>query len=179
MAERLQFRRRGGEARHVGQPRIRVMAALFVVCAAMLAARTWLIGDPPPPPPVVEVRGEVPRPGFYEAATLHHALAAAGVEVVGQVDATLAEGTAVIVDADGGVKLARMDDLLVFGLPIDVNTASAAALEAIPGVGAKTAAAILSDREENGAFASVEDLDRVRGIGPATVERLRPFVRVE
>lgn len=179
MAERLQFRRRPGEVRHVGQPRIRVMAALFVVCAAMLAARSWIIGEPPPPPPVVEVRGEVPRPGFYEAATLHDALGAAGADVVGQVDALLTEGTAVIVDGDGRVQLARMDDLLVFGLPIDVNTASADALEAIPGIGPKTAAAILTDRQENGAFASVEELDRVRGIGPATVERLRPFVRVQ
>jgi len=177
MADRIHFRRQARPS-NLGQPRVRAMAALFVICAALLAVRTWLLPEPPPPAPVVEVLGDVPHPGFYEAATLHGALRAAGADPTGQVDAALQEGTALVVEG-GSVRLARMDDLLVFGLPIDVNTASADALEAIPGIGPHTAASILADRDENGAFSAVEDLDRVRGIGPATVERLRPFVRVD
>jgi competence protein ComEA len=65
---------------------------------------------------------------------------------------------------------------LVFGLPIDVNTASPAALESIPGIGPSRAAAIIDARAEGGRFASVDDLQRVSGIGPATVEQIRPFV---
>ena len=54
--------------------------------------------------------------------------------------------------------------------PIDINTATAEELAAaMSGVGLKKATAIVVDREENGPFASVEDLSRVRGIGPATV----------
>ena len=54
--------------------------------------------------------------------------------------------------------------------------ASVAALEALPGIGHTRAQAIVDDRLLNGDFDSVEDLTRVRGIGPATVQALHPFV---
>lgn len=57
--------------------------------------------------------------------------------------------------------------------PIDLNTADARALERLPGVGPALAAKIIADREAKGPFRRVDDLDRVSGIGPATVERLR------
>ena len=58
--------------------------------------------------------------------------------------------------------------------PIDINTASAEALaEAIHGVGLKRARAIVSYREQHGAFTSVDQLTRIRGIGAKTVERSR------
>lgn len=58
--------------------------------------------------------------------------------------------------------------------PIDVNTADAAELQRLPGVGPVTAGAIIAGRP----YRSVEELDRVRGIGPKTLEKLRPFVVV-
>ncbi len=61
---------------------------------------------------------------------------------------------------------------------VDVNAASATELEALPGIGASKAAAIVAYRDEHGAFASVEQLDDVPGIGPATVENLRPHVEL-
>lgn len=61
---------------------------------------------------------------------------------------------------------------------IDLNTADAAALETLPGVGPVTAAAILSWRTANGAFASVDQLVEVDGIGPATLAKLRDLVTV-
>lgn len=58
--------------------------------------------------------------------------------------------------------------------PVDINTASAEALaEAIHGVGIKRARAIVSYREEHGAFSSVDELTQVRGIGEKTVEKSR------
>lgn len=62
--------------------------------------------------------------------------------------------------------------------PVDLNTADAAGLEELPGVGPVTAAAILKWRETNGSFASVDQLAEVNGIGPATLDRLRPLVTV-
>ena len=62
--------------------------------------------------------------------------------------------------------------------PVDLNTATAADLEALPGVGPATAAAIIDDRTRNGPFASVDDLDRVSGIGPAKLDALRELVTV-
>lgn len=55
---------------------------------------------------------------------------------------------------------------------VDVNTASAAELAGLPGIGASKAAAIIAEREKK-PFASVDDLVRVRGIGERTVEDLR------
>lgn len=60
---------------------------------------------------------------------------------------------------------------------IDVNRVSRGELESLPGIGPALAMRILEARTEL-LFASVEDLGRVKGIGPATVERLRPLVAV-
>jgi competence protein ComEA len=62
---------------------------------------------------------------------------------------------------------------------INVNTATASALEALPGIGPTKAAAIVSDREQNGPYASCDDLARVSGIGPATVSSVRDLCTVE
>jgi competence protein ComEA len=60
--------------------------------------------------------------------------------------------------------------------PIDVNTADAELLAELPGIGPSRAEAIIEERETNGAFDSVEDLERVSGIGPATVDRMQDQV---
>ncbi|MBP7963631.1 MAG: ComEA family DNA-binding protein [Caldilineaceae bacterium] len=57
---------------------------------------------------------------------------------------------------------------------ININTASAAELETLPGVGPSRAQAIIDNRP----FASVEDLERVPGIGPKTLESLIDLIRV-
>jgi competence protein ComEA len=61
---------------------------------------------------------------------------------------------------------------------VSLNTASEAELGQLPGIGPTRAAAIVADRSRNGRYARIEDLQRVRGIGPATIERLRSLVRV-
>jgi competence protein ComEA len=62
------------------------------------------------------------------------------------------------------------------GVParLSINTASAADLDALPGIGPAKAAAILQYRKDHGPFAAVDDLARVPGFGPAAVARLRP-----
>jgi competence protein ComEA len=62
--------------------------------------------------------------------------------------------------------------------PVDLNTATAEALDALPGIGPSTAAAILEHRERVGPFTSVDGLLDVRGIGPAKLEALRDLVVV-
>jgi competence protein ComEA len=62
--------------------------------------------------------------------------------------------------------------------PLDLNTATAEQLDALPGVGPVTAAAIVAWRAKNGAFSSVDQLGDVDGIGPARLDRLRALVRV-
>jgi len=67
---------------------------------------------------------------------------------------------------------------LLLGTPLDLNAADREDLEALPGVGPKTAAAILDTRSRLGGFSSVDELRRVPGVGPKTLERLRPLLRV-
>jgi competence protein ComEA len=57
---------------------------------------------------------------------------------------------------------------------VNLNTATASALESLPGIGPSKAAAIISDRQQNGPFGACGELQRVRGIGPATVANIAP-----
>lgn len=62
--------------------------------------------------------------------------------------------------------------------PVNLNTATVAQLDALPGVGPSIAAAIVEYRGRTGGFASVEDLEKVPGIGPSKMEAIRPLVTV-
>ncbi len=64
------------------------------------------------------------------------------------------------------------------GYQIDLNRAGRAELLQLPGVGENLADRIVLYRQARGGFRSVEELVKVRGIGPATLERLRPWVCV-
>jgi competence ComEA-like helix-hairpin-helix protein len=65
---------------------------------------------------------------------------------------------------------------LLAGLRVPLDRASAADLEAVPGLGPARARAIVADRERHGPLPSVDALVRVAGIGPATMARVRPWL---
>lgn len=136
----------------------------------------------------VHVLGAVEKPGLYvldRDARLVDALAAAGGTTV---EADLAavnlarmleDGEQVVVPAAGAMaggpgEVAPPPD----GDRIDLNTADQAALETLPRIGPALAERIISWREENGRFASVDDLLAVPGIGEKLVAGLRDGVRV-
>ncbi len=56
---------------------------------------------------------------------------------------------------------------------VNINTASASQLEALPGIGPARASQIVEFRETNGYFTSIEDLENISGIGPKTLDALR------
>ena len=62
---------------------------------------------------------------------------------------------------------------------IEINRATLDQLMQLPGIGPRYAEAILKYRQERGPFTSVEQLTLVRGIGPKTLEKIRPFVKVD
>lgn len=64
------------------------------------------------------------------------------------------------------------------GAVVNVNTADETLLDTVPEVGPATAQAIIEYRTQIGSFTSVEQLIEVTGIGPATLEAMRPFVTV-
>lgn len=74
--------------------------------------------------------------------------------------------------SDGGKKPALPPDVL-----IDVNRASLAELQRLPGIGPVLAERIVTEREK-GRFRKADDLRRVPGIGPKTLEKLRPHISV-
>lgn len=77
-----------------------------------------------------------------------------------------------------GLGVGDADPVHVRSVLVDVNRASVGELMALPGIGAVRAEAIVLDRIRNGPFRTVQDLDRVDGLGPDTCAGLRPFVHV-
>ena len=67
---------------------------------------------------------------------------------------------------------------LLEGEIMDLNTASRSDLERLPGIGTVRAQDIIDWRQEHGPFASVDDLEQVKGIGDGLLEQVRPYVKV-
>jgi comEA protein len=61
---------------------------------------------------------------------------------------------------------------------VDLNTADAALLDSLPGIGPAKAQDIIAHRAASGGFRTVDDLTSVKGIGPKTLEQLRPLITV-
>lgn len=133
----------------------------------------------------VDVEGAVRKPGIvvlHAGARVVDAVKAAGGsfhrdQLAGLNLATvLTDGQQVVVGApnpgSGGAAAVSSDDR------VNLNTASADDLDAIPGVGPVTAEAIVSWRQRNGSFHTVDELMEVDGIGPGKFAKIKPHVTV-
>ena len=144
---------------------------------------------------VVHVAGAVAHPGVYElplGARVADALDAAG-GALGSAASDAVNLARILSDGEQ-IYLPSEDEVAAGALEaagvqpgsgagstgssevVNINTASAAELETLPGVGPSTAQKIVDDREANGPFARPEDLMRVPGIGPKKFEALQDFV---
>lgn len=138
---------------------------------------------------VVQMAGAVVRPGVYRLPTgsrVADLVAAAGGPTDG-VDASslplaakVNDGQRIYLSRPGEVapSTAGANGIAGDKQPLDLNAASTAELDALPGVGPSTAAAIVAYREAHGSFRSVDGLLEVKGLGAAKVDALRPLVRV-
>jgi len=142
---------------------------------------------------VVEVSGEVRKPGiyiFHHLPTLKEAIEKAeGLLEEALFDEknlseTLETGTLVHVMKESreviNVKLERMEarKLIVFSLPLDLNRASAEDLSLIPGIGDPLGREIVAYRQRRRAFRSVEELKNVKGIGDKKFESIKTYFNV-
>jgi competence protein ComEA len=189
--------------------RARVVPYLIGLLSGLLAGGIlWLLLSPPrgtlvtllpPPSPVplrVHVIGAVHQPGVVElppGALVEQAIQAAGGPAEGanlaavnlaarledgdQVRVPLAAPTALTPDASTPPAVASTP--VPPGSPVNLNTASAPELDRLPGIGPSLAKEIIAYREAHGAFARVEDLLLVPGIGPAKLASLRDLVSVD
>ena len=126
---------------------------------------------------VVHVAGEVADPGVYRlpagSRVADAVERAGGPSGRGNPDAVnlaarLADGQQVVVPDRGGATGATAAE----DGPISLGSADQADLETIDGIGPVTAADIIAFRDERGGIASIEELDEIPGIGPATIESL-------
>ena len=181
-----------------------IVVALVAAVAAVYAIFQALDERSAPPiliedasanlPVVVEVRGEVAAPGVFAlspGARLQDAIAAAGglSEAADLSTVNLArrlrDGELVVILAlpllgstpvvpTGGVDVAPA---AADPRPrININTATAEQLEALPGIGEVIASRIIEYREENGSFRSVDDLIHVQGISDQSIDEFRDLV---
>ena len=125
---------------------------------------------------VVHVTGAVESPGVVT------------LDAGSRVEDAVALAGGLTPDADeSGVNLARfvIDGEQIYvprvgetGTALNINKATAAELEALPGIGPVLAERIVEDRETRGPFASVEDLGRVEGIGDAVISEIAAVATV-
>lgn len=152
-----------------------LLAVLLLVVVGLAARALW--PAPTTVPQLVTVEGDVPRPGTYalDRATLFGAIRAAGGEPTQDQDVLIPDGHRVIVEQGHGRLLPPRDPLLV-ALPLDLNTADADQLDALPSVGPATAARLIRDRDTRGGYRSLDDVEAV--LSPAQLEAIRPFVEL-
>ncbi len=145
------------------------------------AARTGAVGGAL----VVDVSGAVRRPGLEHlphGSRVADAIAAAGGATaradIGAVNlaAPLADGLQVVVPARGVGAAASAGGAPSPTAPVDLNSATAEQLDALPGIGPSTAAKIVAYRQAHGAFRSLDELDGVPGIGAGRIAQLKGLV---
>lgn len=179
-------------------------ALAFGVVFGLLGAGLLLVISAPPrgnpvsllPPPTpsalsVHVSGAVAFPGVYElprGSRVQDVLLAAGGflpdanEQAHNLAAPISDGDRIHVPLKSqprdGQALIEVGAGHSAGL-ININTAGLAELETLPGIGPALASRIISYREENGAFALVDDLIKVPGIGPAKMKSVKDLICVE
>ena len=138
---------------------------------------------------VVHVVGAVRRPGLYrleDGSRIDDAVRRAGgatpkaaLELV-NLAAPVADGAQVVVprrpDPAAAVPAAGAGGFGTPAVKLSLSRATVEELDALPGVGPATAERIVAYRQEHGAIGSVDELDAVPGIGPARLEQLRELV---
>jgi len=150
--------------------------AVLIYRLTALPGSNEILISPPSPEIAVYVEGEVASPGVYilqEGSLVEDAVEAAGglTSDASQLALNLA---APVRDGDR-IHIYGLDDV---PQKVNLNTAEAWLLEALPGIGEVLSQRIIDYREENGPFMRIDDLKMVEGIGPAAFDKLKDLITV-
>lgn len=180
-----------GRPRAVAEAPVRLASGVALPVASTSSAAPATAPEPAPGESaasavvVVHVVGAVHRPGVVRlpaGSRVADAISAAGgvtrrrAEDTVNLARVLADGEQVVV----GEQAVAAAPVAASGTPVvvDLNSATAEALDALPGIGPVLAARIAAWRTANGPFRSVDELGEVSGIGESILAQLRPLVRV-
>lgn len=181
---------------HIQKRALLVLGALIIVFSSLIVFRgnSHEVVAPPvvavqiaAPEIFIDVTGAVNKPGVYTLSAnsrVIDAIKAAGDSAPGadlstiNLARTLSDGEQIYVDAtvvnSTGVRVSKS----VRKSPININRATAAQLDALDGIGPVIAKRIVEYRKVNGPFATVEDLQKVSGIGAAKFAQIKSKTRV-
>jgi competence protein ComEA len=174
-----------------------ILLGLFLAALVWVVARTpsgeavVLRPVPTDKPIVVHITGAVPRPGVYalpQGARVQDGISAAGgflaeaektninlaqsLEDGEKLDVPFIEGASPVLATPVPEVVSSTTEL------VNINIASIAELDTLPGIGPTTAQKIIDYRDQNGPFLNIEDIVNVSGIGPASYERLKDLITV-
>ena len=187
---------------HFSREQCRIMLGMVVAVLVLFVCRFGLpVGSAASVPPatmagqkrphfVIELAGEVARPGvysFFSQADFAEAIGEAGGLKSGAcvpenlLRAMPLNGSLLSVGTGpGSTALTMMDPRkrFLYCVPFSINRAGAEELVLVPGIGEKTARAIVSYRDRYGPFPQLQSLLAVPGIGRHTFERMKAFLEV-
>jgi len=164
-----------------------------VLIGLLSAGIIWLAvsrprGDPvsilPTPTPgilTVYISGAVANPGLYtlsDGSRVEAAIQAAGGFTPGA-EAERINLAALLVDGQQIDVPGVVDTSHISAGRVNINTAAASELDALPGIGPTAAQAIVDYRLQHGSFQFIQDIQNVPGIGPATYDRIKDYITVE
>ncbi len=168
-----------------------IIAGFIILTSSQPRGAPVALRPPPTPAPIlVHVSGAVTNPGVYAlepGSRVKDALQIAGgthPEANTQtlnLAAPLQDGARILVPiyptatSPGAPPVVAQSNPVY---PIDINLATQAELESLPGIGPVTAKKIIAYREENGPFNAIEEIQNVSGIGPKTFEEIKNLIAV-
>lgn len=136
---------------------------------------------------IINVAGKVSNPGVYQlpqGSRVVDAIKAAGMQLK-DVDITDINLARVLVDGEqilvGGLKLSSgkaTTKKITIDSPLDINRATLAQLDTLPGIGPVTAQRIIAYRSKVGRINSLDELKKISGLGGMKFEEIKPLLRI-
>lgn len=130
---------------------------------------------------VYELRGQVPREGFYcfdQEQTISALLKASGVghHIAAAAAGPVRNGSSIWIGDTIEIREIAPAARLNFFLPVSVNAAAAEDLQLVPGLGLHTARTIIAYRDDHGGINDLQELAKLKGIGAKKLAALLPYL---